>query len=420
MNNKQLCKELQDRGLIFQHSTKTLEELFPENTKRIAYLGIDPTADSIHIGNLITYIFAQHLINAGHDVHFLVGGATGLIGDPSGKLEERTFADEAIIKDRAQKIETQIKNIPGLNYDKTVVNNLDWFKNITLIDFLRDIGKNFTINTMIKKESVKQRIEGDNGLSFTEFSYSLFQAFDFLQLNKTINCDLQIGGADQWGNIISGIDLVRRKEQKEVFGVTIPLIVDKATGRKFGKSEGGAIWLNPEKTSYYDFYQFWLNINDESAIDYLYKFTFLPFEKIKDIKKQMETEPQMRSAQYALAFEVTQFVHGKEIAQEVEQVSKTLFSNGEIWNENAQIHDLLKKHLLISTVDDKTNVVDLLIEKELATSKRQAREFIENNAIRINGEIISSIDAIINHADFTSGNINVLQRGKKKKALFTT
>jgi len=416
--NKQLCDELQARGLVFQQSAESIHDIFDSDVQRVAYLGVDPTADSIHIGNLITYILAQHLIQAGHTVHFLVGGATGLIGDPSGKSEERKMSEPALVKERVLKIQQQIQGLHGLDYDRDVLNNLDWFKDISLIEFLRDIGKHFTVNTMIKKESVKKRLEGDNGISYTEFSYSLFQAYDFLHLNTEVGCDVQIGGADQWGNIVAGIDLIRRKVQKEAHGVTIPLIVDKVTGKKFGKSESGAVWLDPTKTSYYEFFQFWLNISDESAIEYLKLFTFLPFDQIEAIANEMHTDAAGRAAQKALAYEVTAFVYGPEIADDMRKTAALMFGQTPIWELSTDQAELIKKYVPTTALTTAVPLIDMLIEHKLASSKREAREFISGNAIKINGAAITDLEYIVEPSNY-SEKIGVIQRGKKKKVIFT-
>jgi tyrosyl-tRNA synthetase len=414
IDNRKLIHELEERGLVYQFSTEKLDEIFSDKTQKIAYLGADPTADSFHVGNLVTYIMAQHLLNAGHKVILLIGGATGLIGDPSGKDGERPFADESVILDQSKKLQKQLHSIDGLSKMK-IVNNYDWFKKINVLEFLRDTGKHFTVNAMMKKESVARRLESENGISFTEFSYALIQGYDYYHLHLKEGCDLQIGGSDQWGNIISGVEFVRRKLGKKVDALTLPLVVDKATGKKFGKTAGNAIWLDPAKTTYYDFYQFWFNTDDGSVIDYLKLFTFLSLDEISQIKNNFDGDPGSRSAQTKLAYEVTKFVHGSDVADSIRRVSEIVFSNDPIWDSSKEDLKLLMKFGPVRKLADKIAVTDALIETGLASSKREAREFMSNGAIRINGEIID-IEGEIAAADF-NGDLVILQRGKRNKAL---
>ena len=341
MKKRSLSEELLERGLIYQYSAETIAEIL-DTTKRKGYLGVDPSADSIHVGNLVTYILAQHLKNHGHEMILLVGGATGLVGDPSFKDDERDVVSPEIIAQRAESIKNQISNIHGLDKMK-LVNNYDWFKDMDVMTFLREVGKHFNVGTMIKRDSVKKRIEGENGISYAEFSYSLIQGYDYYYLNIHEGCDLQVGGSDQWGNIISGVDYIRRKTGETVYAMTLALILDKSTGKKFGKSEGNAVWLDPAKTSPYEFYQFWLNTDDLSVVDYLKKFTFLTLEQIGDIEITHEQEPGKRHAQRILADEVTKFVHGPELAKSVKEVSEILFYGGKLTNISATARDILLK-----------------------------------------------------------------------------
>lgn len=413
IDNNKLMNELQARGLIYQFSTEKLDEIFLGDTQKIGYLGVDPTADSIHVGNLITYILAQHLINAGHKMVFLIGGATALIGDPSGKDDERPFVDETVIANQAKKIQKQVQNIDGLSKTK-FVNNYDWFKKINVLDFLRDTGKHFTVNNMMKKDSVSRRLEGENGISFTEFSYALIQGYDFYHLHIQEKCDLQIGGSDQWGNIISGVEFIRRKLGKKVDALTLPLITDKATGRKFGKSAGNAIWLDPIKTSHYDFYQFWFNTPDESVIDYLKLFTFLPLSEIENIESQHQADPGLRTAQSTLAFEVSKFVHGQVIAEALKQAAELVFGNDPIWELDKDKTRLLFKYAPVLEASRTLPIIDLLIQSGLASSKREAREFLSNGAIKINGE---PADMGADLASYASADLAVIQRGKRNKVI---
>lgn len=405
-----LSEELKQRGFIYQFSGDSLEEVLDADTKRTVYLGIDPTADAIHVGNLVPYIFLKHLMDAGHSVILLMGGATALIGDPSGKDTEREFVDESIVSERVQKMEQNVRQLTKES-EVRFVNNHDWLSSLSMIAFLRDVGKHFTVNAMMKKESVARRLESEQGISYTEFSYSLLQGYDFHHLHTEYNCTLQIGGSDQWGNIISGVDYVRRVSGKEVYGLTMPLVVDKATGRKFGKSEGNAIWLDAEKTSPYAFYQFWLNTSDESVVEYLKLFTFLSLEKIGDIESSFRENPGERLAQRTLADAVTTFVHGEEICNSVKKVTQFLFSGG---NEELTPMELEMVYNNAPTLElgDAMSVVDLLVQGDLAQSKREARTFVESGAVSFNGVLVPeevSIDPCVQSLPY-----GILRRGKKQ------
>ncbi len=409
MKKRSLSEELLERGLIYQYSAENIAEIL-DTTKRKGYLGVDPSADSIHVGNLVTYILAQHLKNHGHEMILLVGGATGLVGDPSFKDDERDVVSPEIIAQRAESIKKQISNIHGLDKMK-LVNNYDWFKDMDVMTFLREVGKHFNVGTMIKRDSVKKRIEGENGISYAEFSYSLIQGYDYYYLNIHEGCDLQVGGSDQWGNIISGVDYIRRKTGETVYAMTLALILDKSTGKKFGKSEGNAVWLDPAKTSPYEFYQFWLNTDDLSVVDYLKKFTFLTLEQIGDIEITHEQEPGKRHAQRILADEVTKFVHGPELAKSVKEVSEILFYGGKLTNISATARDILLKEAPNYKSSGRENIVDLLVATGLASSKREAREFVQNKAITINDIVINDLD--IDIAALKLDSLALLKRGKK-------
>ena len=414
--NTPLSEELVARGLIKQSSSENLSEIL-DNTKRTVYLGADPTADSLHVGNLVPYILVEHLQRAGHKGILLVGGATGLIGDPSGKDTEREFADTRTVLKRSKLIARQISNIVGLS-KMPVVNNLDWFKKISAIEFLREVGKHFTVNTMMKRESVARRIESENGISYTEFSYALLQGYDFFHLNQKYSADLQIGGSDQWGNIISGVDFIRRKTGNTVYGLTTPLVVD-VNGKKFGKSEGNAIWLDGSKTSYLDFYQFWLNTDDASVLEYLKLFTFIPLSQIDALAIGLRENPQAREAHHALAFAVTKFVHGEKIALDTKKVSELMFGDTEVSDLPESDQVLIQKYAHTVPVPAETDLVDVLVDNELASSKREAREFIQNKAIRINGKPVIGTDGEpirINPKDYDAKLIAV-NRGKQKKLI---
>lgn len=409
MKKRSLSEELIERGLIYQFSTEKAGEIL-DHGKRKGYLGVDPSADSIHIGNLVTYVFAQHLKNHGHEMILLVGGATGLVGDPSFKDEEREAASPEVIEARVMSIKKQISSIYGLDKMK-IVNNYDWFKDMDTMTFLREVGKHFNVGTMIKRDSVKKRIEGENGMSYAEFSYSLIQGYDYYYLHVNEGCDLQVGGSDQWGNIISGVDFIRRKTGDATYAMTLPLIMDKATGKKFGKSEGNAVWLDPTKTSPYAFYQFWLNTDDLSVVDYLKKFTFLTLEKIEDIETAHMKDPGKRLAQRTLADEVTTFVHGPDITSSVREVSEILFYGGNLDKLSTNAKTILLREAPIYKPGKNENVVDILVSSGLATSKREAREFIQNKAVCINDLNINDLEMSLDKLDLKG--LALLKRGKK-------
>ena len=406
-NGVTLSEELTQRGFISQISAESLAEIL-DGPKRVIYHGIDPTADSAHAGNFVIWMLLRHLKDAGHKVIFLVGGGTGMIGDPKPDAE-RTLTSLEEITYRVTKLKTQAQLILG-GEEILFVNNYDWLSNIDLITFLRDIGKHFTVNELIKKDAIATRLSSEVGLSYTEFAYPLLQAFDYLTLHKEQGCDVQVGGSDQWGNIISGVDLVRRTEQKTVYALTVPLIIDKATGKKFGKSEGNAVWLSAEKTSPYTFYQFWFNASDESVIDYLALFTFLSLEEIREIEIAFRANPGLRSAQKILAYEVTSFVHGKASADAVAHVSNMLFGEAETTTVSAEEKIILKENAPLFEVPTNMNILDVLVESKLATSKREARTFIESGAVTFGSEKITSEDycVILQLGDFIP-----LRRGKK-------
>lgn len=409
-----LSEELQLRGFIHQNTGESLD-LVIDDKKRIVYHGIDPTADSAHAGNMVIWMLLRHLSDAGHKIIFLIGGGTGMIGDPKPDAE-RTLQSVEDIDVQVNKIKLQAQMLIGSGESEVeFVNNKDWLLEQGLLTFLRDIGKHFTVNELIKKDAISKRLEGDTGISYTEFAYPLLQAFDYLTLHKKYGCDLQVGGSDQWGNIISGVDLIRRKEQKTVHAVTVPLVVDKATGKKFGKSEGNAVWLSSEKTSPYSFYQFWLNVADDSVIDYLKLFTLISLEDISEIEKDFAENPGSRSAQKRLAQEVTTFVHGEGSAKALVRVSAALFGEVSFGDLSEDEVSILKENAPLTTVTDNVAVVDVLVGSGLATSKREARTFVEGGAVQINGNKIDSIDAILTKAEF--GALVLLKRGKKNLSL---
>ena len=404
-----LHEELTARGFVHQTSADISEIL--EGPKRTIYLGVDPTADSAHAGNFVLYMLLRHLAQAGHTIIMLAGGGTGMIGDPKPDVERPLLPPEEIAA-RVEKLQSQAAKLIAVP-ELQMVNNFDWLGKINLIDFLRDIGKHFTVNELIKKDAISERLKSETGLSYTEFAYPLLQGYDYLELYRTFGCDVQIGGSDQWGNIISGVDLVRRKEQASVYALTVPLVIDKATGKKFGKSEGNAVWLDPEKTSPYEFYQFWLNASDESVIDYLKLFTFVSLDEINTIEQAFEMNPGDRAAQKRLAAEVTELVHGKPAATAAMEVSELLFGAGSVDSISNEARDILLQTAPANTVAVGESLVDVLVVTGLATSKREARTFITSNAVSLQEQKVTDIEATLVDTAFVN-NIAILRRGKKQ------
>jgi len=400
-----LVEELTERGFIHQTSADLSDILNGE--KRTIYFGVDPTAESVHAGNFVGYMLLQHLAAAGHTVIMLAGGATGRIGDPKPDVERPLLSEDEVTK-RVTKLQSQAKQLIGVD-ELQIVNNYDWFKDITLLDFLRDIGKHFTVNELMKKDAIARRLTSEVGLSYTEFAYPLIQGYDYLELYRTYGCTVQIGGSDQWGNIVAGVDLVRRKEQATVYAITLPLVTDKATGKKFGKSEGNAVWLDPEKTTPYQFYQFWLNASDESVVEYLKLFTFIPLSEITEIERQQQADPGARVAQKRLATEVTTLVHGVAAATAAGEVSAVLFGGDQLKNVSAEARDMILATAPTCTVAAGEHIIDVLVRAELATSKREARTFIESGAITLDDEKVLAIDQTVDQ-----NQDQLLRRGKKQ------
>jgi tyrosyl-tRNA synthetase len=404
-----LSEELKARGFIYQHTADLTEIL--DGSPRTVYLGIDPTADSIHLGNLVPYMLLIHLANAGHRVILLLGGGTALIGDPSGRDTERELSDPAVVEARTSKLKEQIVR---LTQDRVMfVNNFDWLSQLSAIEFLRDVGKYFTVNAMIKKDAVATRMESEQGISYTEFSYALLQSYDFYHLHKTYGCDLQIGGSDQWGNLVSGVDYIRRVTGSTVYALTMSLVVDKVTGKKYGKSMGNAVWLDQTKTSPFELYQFLYNTSDENVIDHLKLFTFLSLEKITDLHSQHCADPARRLAQQTLAYEVVKFVHGEEVALRVEQVTKLLF--GDVQLEDFPMVD--RSHIMayapLRMIKADQPLVDVLVQINLASSKREAREFILGGAVMVGSALVVDTESTVTRAQIGSGTI--IRRGKKQR-----
>jgi tyrosyl-tRNA synthetase len=318
-----LSQTLRERGYVYQHTGELAEVV--DGSKRTLYLGIDPSADSLHVGNLVGLLVLRHFLEHGHKIILLTGGGTGMIGDPGGKSEERNLLDEATIARNSKAVAAQIRRVFGSS-DFIEENNAKWLSKLRLLEFLRDIGKHFTVNAMIKKDTVKTRLDAESPLSYTEFSYALLQGYDFLYLNEEYGCDVQVGGSDQWSNILSGVEFIRRKTGKTVHALTWPLLINKSTGKKFGKSESGAIWLDSAKTSPFQFYQFWINTDDADVEEYLLKMTLMPKSDIEAVMREQKEHPAGRAAQKRLAFETTVLVHGEAEAKKVRDASSALFS----------------------------------------------------------------------------------------------
>ncbi|HEM4934983.1 TPA: tyrosine--tRNA ligase [Streptococcus suis] len=415
-----IFEELKARGLVFQ--TTDEEALVKALTEGQVsyYTGYDPTADSLHLGHLVVILTSRRLQLAGHKPYALVGGATGLIGDPSFKDAERSLQTKDTVDGWVTKIQGQLSRFLDFeNGDNKaeMVNNYDWFSDISFIDFLRDVGKYYTVNYMMSKDSVKKRIE--TGISYTEFAYQIMQGYDFYELNDKYNVTLQIGGSDQWGNMTAGTELLRRKADKSGHVMTVPLITD-STGKKFGKSEGNAVWLDADKTSPYEMYQFWLNVMDDDAVRFLKIFTFLSLDEIAEIEKQFDTARHERLAQKILAREVVTLVHGEEAYNQALNITEQLFA-GNIKNLSAKE---LKQGLsnvpnYAVQAEDNLNIVELLVTSGIVTSKRQAREDVQNGAIYVNGERVQDLDYTLSDSDKIDGELTVIRRGKKKYSVLT-
>ncbi len=411
-----LLEELEWRGVIYQQTDEEgLKELLSKE-KISLYCGVDPTADSMHIGHLLPYLTLRRFQKYGHRPIILVGGATGMIGDPSGKREERKLQSEETIKKNVEAIKKQMEKIFDFEGENgaIMVNNYDWTGSMDVITFLRDYGKNIGVNYMLAKDTIASRLE--SGISFTEFAYTILQGMDFYHLYKNYDCKMQIGGSDQWGNITTGLEMIRKLEPEgaKVFGLTIPLVT-KADGTKFGKTESGAVWLDPEKTTPYEFYQFWINTADADVIKYLKYFTFLSKEEIEALEKSVKTEPHMRKAQRALAEEMTRFIHGEEALQQAIKISEALFSGNVKELTAAEIEQGFKDVPSHEFKDGgEMGIVDLLVQAGIVSSKRQAREDVANGAIYINGERMNDINYVISEADRIEGKFTIIRRGKKK------
>lgn len=411
-----IAEELKARGLV-ENSSAPLETILGE--KRTIYLGVDPSAESMHAGNLLVVLLLKRLADAGHNIVLLVGGGTGMIGDPR-ESGERTLADAKIVKKNSEKLKAQMQKIIGKKI--TVVNNADWLTKLSLIDFLRDIGKHFTINELIKRDIIKRRLETpDESISYTEFAYSLLQGFDFLHLFKTKGVDVQIGGNDQWTNILSGVELIRRKLGKEAFCFTSPIITD-STGKKFGKSEGNAVWLDEKKTSPFKFYQFWINLPDVGLENYLRLYTFLSVSEINSLMELHKRSPGDREAQETLARLVTEIVHGPIATAQAVAATDALFG-GRTFDQLSReevtilIDEVNSCPITESELETKT-VADLAVSSTLASSKSDAKRLIEGKGLTINGTPVTSPDQKLTKDQFVN-TLAILRKGKKDACIVT-
>ena len=413
-----ILTDLEARGLIAQMSSEDDLRRHLSEGSRTLYSGFDPTADSLHIGHLVPLLALRRFQLAGHKPVALVGGATGMIGDPSFKAAERQLNSHDTISGWTESLKAQLARF--LDFDcgahaAEVVNNLDWIRGISALEFLRDIGKHFSVNAMIQKESVKQRIEREgSGISFTEFSYMILQSLDFAELYHRHQCTLQIGGSDQWGNITGGIDLTRRLHQGQVYGMTLPLVT-KADGQKFGKTETGTVWLDPSKTSPYAFYQFWLNAADADVYKFLRYFSFLSPEQIQEIEVADAAATGRPEAQSILAREVTELVHGRDGLEAATRISASLFADRLADLTESDFDQLRLDGLPATDVDEpRVGLVSALVASGLASSNRAAREFVSNNAVAVNGEKVADVERTLNKEDALFGRFIVLKRGKRQ------
>lgn len=399
-----LYEELKWRGLIQDISSPDLIDKL-NNGGLTFYIGTDPTADSMHIGHYSSFLISKRLAKAGHHPILLVGGATGLIGDPKPTAERPMISKEAV-EHNFKGLKKQAEEIFGFE----VVNNYDWTKDINVIDFLRDYGKYFNINYMLAKDKVKSRLE--SGITYAEFSYMILQALDFMHLYEERECTLQVAGSDQWGNITAGIELVRKKLDKEIYGMVMPLVTD-SNGVKFGKTEGNALWLDKNKTSSYELYQYLINLEDSMIIEYLKKLTFLSKEEIEEIEKRHNENPGLREAHKILAREVITDIHGKEEYEKALKLSQVLFSGDIKELTSKEIEEVFKGVPTYETEPGKT-LIDVLVESHAASSKREAREFINNGAISINGDVVKDENCLIDNSKAIDDKYIAIRRGKKK------
>ncbi|MGE7111782.1 tyrosine--tRNA ligase [Lysinibacillus sp. NPDC047702] len=412
----ELLQDLEWRGLLYQQTdAEGMAKLLDEQSVSL-YCGVDPTADSMHIGHIVPLLTLRRFQKAGHRPILLVGGATGMIGDPSGRSEERQLQTVEQIDKNVQGIRGQLERIFDFAEDGNgaqLVNNRDWIGEMNTIEFLRDYGKLINVNYMLAKDTIASRL--DTGISFTEFAYTLIQGIDYNHLYNHHNCRIQVGGSDQWGNITTGLEVIRKthEEETKAFGITIPLVT-KADGTKFGKTAGGAVWLDGQKTSPYEFYQFWINAADADVVKYLKIFTFLSREEIEALAVSVEEEPHLRKAQKALAEEMTRLIHGQEALDQAIRITAALFSGDLKALSAEEMKDAFKDVPSIEMVKEDKNIVDLLVEAAISPSKRQAREDVTNGAISVNGEKVTDLDYVIDSKDRLEDAFSIVRRGKKK------
>ena len=398
-----LYEDLKWRGLIQDISDEELINKL-NNEKLTFYIGTDPTADSMHIGHYSSFLISKRLAKYGHKPILLVGGATGLIGDPKPTAERPMITKEAV-EHNIKGLTKQAKEIFGFE----VVNNYDWTKDINVIDFLRDYGKYFNVGYMLAKDKVRSRME--TGITYAEFSYMILQALDFLHLYETKNCVLQVAGSDQWGNITAGIELIRKKTDKTAYGMVMPLVTD-SNGVKFGRTEGNALWLDKNKTSSYELYQYLVNLEDSMIISYLKKLTFLSKEEIEEIEAKHNEHPELREAHKILAREIITDLHGKEEYEKAVRISEALFKGNFNDLSNEELGEAFKGNE-VKEIELNKNILDVLVEMNVATSKRQAREFISGNSIEIKGEKVKELDKTITEQDLINNTFLIIKRGKK-------
>jgi tyrosyl-tRNA synthetase len=408
--------DLEQRSLIAQISDRAGLDTHLSSGSRTVYCGFDPTADSLHIGNLVPLLLLRRFQLYGHRPIALVGGATGLIGDPSFKGNERALNDRSIVEDWVARLREQVARFVDLSGNNAgiVVDNLDWTRNLDVITFLRDVGKHFSVNAMMQKDSVRLRLtQAEVGISFTEFSYMLLQSMDFAELAKRFGCTVQVGGSDQWGNITSGMDLVRRTQGKETFALTVPLIT-KADGSKFGKTESGTIWLDPKRTSPFAFYQFWLNTADADCTRYLGAFTFVDAEEIQQLTVSLQTSPERREAQRRLAEEVTRLVHGDEGVVSAQRISAALFEGGVTTLTLSDFRQLQLDGMPSGYVDEQeAGLLAVLASSPLAQSRSAARKLVESGAIQINGRAVKETETVLSITNALHRQYHLIRRGKK-------
>ncbi|MCM3712099.1 tyrosine--tRNA ligase [Sporosarcina luteola] len=409
-----LLEDLKWRGLLYQQTDEEGLEKVLNEEKISLYCGVDPTADSMHIGHIVPLLTLRRFALHGHRPILLVGGATGMIGDPSFRADERQLLTEEQVDQNVAGLRKQFEKLFDFNGENgaVLVNNNDWMGNMSAIDFLRDYGKLLSVNYMLAKENVSSRLE--TGISFTEFSYMLIQGLDFNHLYNNYGCRVQIGGSDQWGNITTGLEIIRKthEEEAKAFGITIPLVT-KSDGTKFGKTAGGSVWLDAAKTSPYEFYQFWINTADADVIKYLKIFTFMSREEIEALEVSVQEEPHLRKAQQALAEEMMRLIHGQEALDQAIRISKALFSGDLKALTVAEMKDAFKDVPTAELEKADTNIVDFIVEAGVSSSKRQAREDVTNGAISLNGEKVTDIAYEVTAADRLDDAFTIVRRGKK-------